>query len=179
MGLESPRLPGRGHPGPGRAFGAQRAHRLRPVAHQALPGRPLRLVVLRCHQEQASALVRDGSLRQPSQAETPAPARPYLAERANPLLSDNAKLAQRVPTALTRNPKEALMPPFRRTAREPRPQHIRLGGREIEARGLAGGFWSDLYYRSMTVSWPGFFAAAAAIFLALNGSLALVFLLRA
>jgi inward rectifier potassium channel len=93
------------------------------------------------------------------------------------LLSDNAKLAQRVPTALTRNPKEALMPPFRRTAREPRPQHIRLGGREIEARGLAGGFWSDLYYRSMTVSWPGFFAAAAAIFLALNGSFALVYFL--
>ena len=64
--------------------------------------------------------------------------------------------------------------PFRPTP-EPRPQLIRLGSREIEARGLAGGFWSDLYYRSMTVSWPGFFASAAAIFIVLNGAFALVY----
>jgi inward rectifier potassium channel len=64
--------------------------------------------------------------------------------------------------------------PFRLSP-EPRPQLIRLGGREIEARGLAGGFWSDLYYRSMTVSWPAFFAGAAAIFIVLNGGFALVF----
>ena len=69
------------------------------------------------------------------------------------------------------------MPPFRRTPHEPRPQHIRLGSREIEARGLARGFWSDLYYRAMTVSWPGFFASAAAIFLTLNGGFALVYFL--
>ena len=56
------------------------------------------------------------------------------------------------------------MPTFRRIPNEPRPQRISLGGREIEARGLASGFWSDLYYRSMTVSWPAFFAGAAAIF---------------
>jgi inward rectifier potassium channel len=69
------------------------------------------------------------------------------------------------------------MSPLRRTASEPRPQHIRLGDREIEARGLAGGFWSDLYYRSMTVSWPAFFASAAAIFAVLNGGFALVYFL--
>ena len=69
------------------------------------------------------------------------------------------------------------MTPFRRTPAEPKPQRIRLGSREIEAHGLAGGFWSDLYYRSMTVSWPGFFASAAAIFLALNCGFALIYFL--
>ena len=69
------------------------------------------------------------------------------------------------------------MLPFRRTPHEPRAQHIRFGGRQIEALGLAGGFWSDLYYRSMTVSWPSFFGSAAAIFLALNGAFALVYAL--
>jgi inward rectifier potassium channel len=67
------------------------------------------------------------------------------------------------------------MPLFHRNAREPRPQHIRLGNRDIEARGLAGGFWSDLYYRSMTVSWPGFFAGAAVIFIVLNSVFALIY----
>jgi inward rectifier potassium channel len=66
---------------------------------------------------------------------------------------------------------------FRRASGEPKPQFIRLGDRQIEARGLAGGFWSDLYYRSMTVSWPAFFAGAAAIFLVLNGGFALVYFL--
>jgi len=66
---------------------------------------------------------------------------------------------------------------FLRTRHEPRPQHIRLGNREIEARGLAGGFWSDLYYRSMTVSWPGFLASAATIFLVLNGGFAFIYFL--
>jgi inward rectifier potassium channel len=78
---------------------------------------------------------------------------------------------------LAPNPKESLMLPFRRTPHEPRAQHIRFGGRQIEALGLAGGFWSDLYYRSMTVSWPSFFGSAAAIFLALNGAFALVYAL--
>jgi inward rectifier potassium channel len=67
------------------------------------------------------------------------------------------------------------MMPFRRARGEPRPQLIRLGDREIVARGLAGGLWSDLYYRAMTVSWPAFFASAAAIFLVLNGGFALVY----
>lgn len=69
------------------------------------------------------------------------------------------------------------MQPFRRTPPELKPKLIRLGGREIVSRGLVGAFWTDLYYRAMTVSWPGFFAAAAAIFLALNGVFALVFFL--
>jgi inward rectifier potassium channel len=69
------------------------------------------------------------------------------------------------------------MQPFRRTPPELRSRLIRLGGREIEARGLPGGFWSDLYYRAMTVSWPGFFAGGAAIFLVLNSVFASVFYL--
>jgi inward rectifier potassium channel len=68
-----------------------------------------------------------------------------------------------------------LFMPLFRSAREPRPQHIRLGDRNIEARGLAGGFWSDLYYRCMTVSWPGFFAGAAVIFILLNSAFALLY----
>jgi inward rectifier potassium channel len=66
--------------------------------------------------------------------------------------------------------------PFRQ-APAPKTQFIKFGDREVEARGLAGGFWSDLYYRSMTVSWPGFFASAAAIFIVLNGGFASVYAL--
>src|SRR5258708_29821726 len=69
------------------------------------------------------------------------------------------------------------MPSFRRKPGQPKPQFIKFGGREIEARGLAGGFWSDLYYRSMTVSSPCFFASAAAIFLVLNAGFAVVYFL--
>ena len=45
---------------------------------------------------------------------------------------------------------------------------IGISGREIEARGLADSFWTDLYHRSMTVYWPVFFGTAAVIFIALN-----------
>jgi inward rectifier potassium channel len=76
--------------------------------------------------------------------------------------------------AIARKP---FMQLFRRNLLEPKPQRIRLGSREIEARGLAGGFWSDLYYRSMTVSWPGFFAGAAVIFAVLNGAFAFIYFL--
>src|SRR6202162_4129559 len=38
----------------------------------------------------------------------------------------------------------------------------------MESRGAPGGFWSDLYHRSMTVHWPAFFGSAALIFIALN-----------
>src|SRR6204780_3715869 len=38
----------------------------------------------------------------------------------------------------------------------------------MESRGAPGGFWTDLYHRSMTVHWPGFLASAALIFVALN-----------
>src|SRR6478752_10769575 len=43
-------------------------------------------------------------------------------------------------------------------------QLVRLGEREIETLGLSQGFWSDLYHRSMAVSWPVFFGSAAALF---------------
>lgn len=45
---------------------------------------------------------------------------------------------------------------------------IGISGREIETRGLADGFWTDLYHRSMTVQWPVFFGTAAVIFIVLN-----------
>src|SRR6201982_116104 len=45
---------------------------------------------------------------------------------------------------------------------------IGISGREIETRGLAHGFWTDLYHRSMTVTWPSFFGTAAVIFIVLN-----------
>jgi len=45
---------------------------------------------------------------------------------------------------------------------------IGISGREIEARGLADSFWTDLYHRSMTVYWPVFFGTAAVIFIVLN-----------
>src|SRR5262249_10180939 len=54
---------------------------------------------------------------------------------------------------------------------------VSLSGREIETRGLADGFWTDLYHRSMTVHWPVFFATAAAIFIILNTVFAFLYLL--
>jgi inward rectifier potassium channel len=45
---------------------------------------------------------------------------------------------------------------------------VRLGQREIETLGLRQRFWSDLYHRCMTVSWPVFFGSAASLFVALN-----------
>ena len=51
---------------------------------------------------------------------------------------------------------------------EKKTQLVRLGQREIETLGLSQGFWSDLYHRSMAVSWPVFFGSAAALFVALN-----------
>src|SRR5260370_19681356 len=49
-----------------------------------------------------------------------------------------------------------------------KPRLVRLGQREIETLGLRQRFWSDLYHRSMTVSWPVFFGSAASLFVALN-----------
>jgi len=69
------------------------------------------------------------------------------------------------------------MRPFRRMSKKPRSNIVRLGNREIITRGLNSGFWTDLYHRSMTVSWPVFFASAALIFIALNCTFALVFFL--
>ncbi len=52
---------------------------------------------------------------------------------------------------------------------------IRVGAREIETRGLAESFWTDLYHRALTVYWPVFFASAATIFIVLNAVFALVY----
>jgi inward rectifier potassium channel len=52
---------------------------------------------------------------------------------------------------------------------------IGISGREIETHGLADGFWTDLYHRSMTVYWSTFFGTAAAIFVVLNAVFAFLF----
>ncbi len=52
---------------------------------------------------------------------------------------------------------------------------VTIGLREIETHGLGTGFWSDLYHRSMTVHWPGFFGTAALIFIGLNAVFACLF----
>jgi inward rectifier potassium channel len=59
--------------------------------------------------------------------------------------------------------------------RPTRTRVIRVGARDIETRGLADGFWTDLYHRSMTVYWPVFFGSAAAIFVFLNAVFAFLF----
>jgi inward rectifier potassium channel len=56
-----------------------------------------------------------------------------------------------------------------------RSQIVHIGPREVETRGLANSFWTDLYYRSMTVYWPVFFGTAAAIFVALNAVFAFLY----
>jgi inward rectifier potassium channel len=56
-----------------------------------------------------------------------------------------------------------------------KPRVVRIGAREIETRGLAEGFWTDLYHRCLTVYWPVFFASAAAIFIVLNAVFAFLF----
>ena len=58
--------------------------------------------------------------------------------------------------------------PAREAAKRRRSQVVRIGTREMESRGAPGGFWTDLYHRSMTVYWPIFFGSAALIFVALN-----------
>jgi inward rectifier potassium channel len=70
---------------------------------------------------------------------------------------------------LTKAPKTAAAKGQSRT------QVVRVGTRTIETRGLADGFWTDLYHRSMTVYWPVFFGSAAAIFVFLNAIFAFVF----
>jgi inward rectifier potassium channel len=69
------------------------------------------------------------------------------------------------------------MHPFHQIAKNPRSNIVRIGNREIITQGLNSGFWTDLYHRSMAVSWPVFFASAALVFIALNGTFALVFFL--
>src|SRR6185437_499404 len=60
---------GRDHPRADLAVGADFIATGRSHPRQAMPGREMRLAVLRRHQEQKPALVRDGGLRQPRQTE--------------------------------------------------------------------------------------------------------------
>src|SRR5271169_936721 len=63
----------------------------------------------------------------------------------------------------------------RQAPAERRSHVIRIGTREMESRGAPGGFWTDLYHRSMTVYWPVFFGSAALIFIVLNGIFGLLY----
>jgi inward rectifier potassium channel len=63
----------------------------------------------------------------------------------------------------------------KKSSKPARSHIIRIGSREMEARGAPGGFWTDLYHRSMTVYWPVFFGSAAAIFVVLNAVFALLY----
>jgi inward rectifier potassium channel len=64
-----------------------------------------------------------------------------------------------------------------RAPKEPKSQLVRIGRREVETRGLKQGMWTDLYHRSMTISWPAFFGSAAVIFILLNATFASFFYL--
>lgn len=60
-------------------------------------------------------------------------------------------------------------PPMRDLPSPTRPTRtVRLAGREIVAPGDGHRFWSDLHHKALTIRWPAFFAAAAAVFLVFN-----------
>jgi inward rectifier potassium channel len=63
------------------------------------------------------------------------------------------------------------------TPKRPRVRFRDLGGRRIIAEGLERNIWSDLYFNAMTISWPAFIAALAAMFVALNFVFALIYAL--
>ena len=52
---------------------------------------------------------------------------------------------------------------------------VRIGTREVETRGLAESFWTDLYHRCLTVYWPVFFGGAAALFVLINVAFAFLY----
>lgn len=54
---------------------------------------------------------------------------------------------------------------------------VKLANREVLTRGLKTGFWNDLNHRTMTMSWPAFFASAAVLFMTLNTLFALIYAL--
>ena len=62
--------------------------------------------------------------------------------------------------------------------RKPPKARVRsIGSRLIVADGLEHSFWNDFYYNAMVATWPRFFGALAAVFLALNAVFALVYAL--
>jgi inward rectifier potassium channel len=62
-------------------------------------------------------------------------------------------------------------PPSRRR----RTHAVNLGGGDIVSHGMPVHFWQDLYHRMLTMRWPVFFSAAAALFLLLNTGFALLY----
>jgi len=72
----------------------------------------------------------------------------------------------------------ARMRAFFAPRRKARRSHMRsLGGRRIVAEGLEHAPWTDFYHNAMTASWPTFFGALAAGFVAINAVFALVYAL--
>ena len=54
---------------------------------------------------------------------------------------------------------------------------VRIADRKVATVGLKNGFWSDIHHRAVTVSWPAFFMAAAAVFMGFNCVFALLYAL--
>ncbi len=54
---------------------------------------------------------------------------------------------------------------------------IKLGDRDVVTFGLRAQFWQDIYYYTMTLSWPRFFAAMGLLFIAMNLLFAGLFML--
>src|SRR6476619_2362443 len=71
----------------------------------------------------------------------------------------------RVKCEWTRSPH---CPSSDKKGRRKRPSSSGSVSARFETLGLSQGFWSDLYHRSMAVSWPVFFGSAAALFVVLN-----------
>ena len=70
----------------------------------------------------------------------------------------------------------ARMRAFFAPRRKARRSHMRsLGGRRIVAEGLEHAPWTDFYHNAMTASWPTFFGALAAAFVAVNLFFAFVY----
>jgi inward rectifier potassium channel len=66
---------------------------------------------------------------------------------------------------------------LRSRAKRKKSQRVVVGHRAIETLGLHDNFWTDLFHRSMTISWPVFFVSAACIFLLLNSVFAVLYFL--
>lgn len=62
-------------------------------------------------------------------------------------------------------------------ARHPRaaPHKLLVGARQIMVYGMPASSWSDLYHTALTIRWPTFFAALAAMFLVLNALFACLY----
>lgn len=59
--------------------------------------------------------------------------------------------------------------------RGPRTRVLNLGARRVVTEGLETNLWTDFYHNAMTVTWPRFFGALAAAFIAFNLLFALLY----